>query len=195
MLPRSFDHTNAAPNIPNLEYKPRPSSLALDGDEGVNKEQDELDTYVDRLLLTSGVDERDLTEAAVTMNTDRQTYCTGISSMHQEMLVASKMSDNPFHHSKFPFDINTSFYADALKFVRTHLPKTYIQVLELRDTGHQFEAKDVIPTVQLISQLMNMTSSVNTSLTAMRSVFLKSSGLTNNGLDAIQRSGFSQTSR
>lgn len=189
----SLDHWNwAGEQEIHLEYDIRPSSLHL-GEEA--QDNDELDIYVERLLKTNSLGEETLKEAAASMNLDREAHCSGASQLHQEMLIATKHPDNPFHHSKFPFDVNQSYYSMAIQFARVHLPKNYHQILELRNFGHQYDVRDVIPTVQILAHLMRLTSPVNSALPAMKSVFLKSSGLTNNGLDATQRSGFSQGAR
>ena len=176
----------------HLEYGIRPSSIQLG-----ESEVDELEKHLDRLVKRGGAGEEQdgLKEAAAAMNADRQTFCTGSDLLHQEMMVATRLPENPFHHKNFPFDINRNFYVDAITFSRKNLPRTYKQVLELRTGGCQFGEKDVIPVVQLLSQLMCVTSPLNSALSAMRSMFLKGSGLTNRGLDATQRSGFSQGSR
>ena len=178
----------------HLEYSIRLSSLHLGGEEE-EEDKDELEMFVQRLIKADKMGEGILKNTAATMNQDRDANCSGSSLMHQEMLLATKNPDNPFHHSKFPFDINQSFYCKAIQFSRVHLPTAYYQILELRNFDHQYDERDVIPTVQILAHLMRLTSPVNSALPAMKSVFLKSSGLTNNGLDATQRSGFSQGAR
>lgn len=74
-------------------------------------------------------------------------------------------------------------------------PILYLRwVLDLRDPSHQTQAKDVIPVVQLVAQMMAMVSRSNSALAATKSVLLKSGGVSNDALDATQRSSFCQTS-
>ena len=176
----------------HLEYQLRPSSLHIDIEEDRDLEQHE--RVLKRLTKLEGVNKDDLINSARTMNQDRNNLSPSSNPVLEELLVASKHPDNPFHCRQFPFDVNTSTYATMMTFIKEQMPRTYHWVIQLRVGSHQSDEKDVIAAAQLVGQMMAMVSPKNSALAATKSVTLKSGGLTNSALDATQRSSFCQSS-
>ena len=176
----------------HLQYRLRPSTLHLE--EEVDRDQEEHERIIGRLTKIEGVQGEDLSDAAKMMNRDRNDDPATSDPVLEELLVATKHPENPFHYREFPFEVNTNTYAKMIVFIKEQMPKTYRWTIKLRDGRHQADTKNVIALVQLVGQMMAMVSPVNSALAATKSVTLKSGGLTNSALDAIQRSSFCQTS-
>lgn len=92
---------------------------------GEDKEQEHYQTMVERLTKVQGMGEDDLAEVAAMMNEDRNNNLQGSNSLLEELLVASRHKENPFHHSQFPFDINQNTYAVMIKFIKNEMPQVY----------------------------------------------------------------------
>ena len=146
-----------------------------------------------RLLLDLSPEKQmSLQEIAMQMNEDKP---TGPNPMLEEMVVALKREDSPFHHSAFPFNVNHNNYVSILTFSRLHMNLAYKDILSLRPSSYQYDSKDVFAVAQLLSQKAAMVDRSSTSMAKLQTVLLKSGGLSNNALDATQKSSFSQTSQ
>ena len=156
----------------------------------------EADAYLDeceeRLVKKQGeAEDMSPDEMARVMNEDRPEVP---KPMVEEMVVALRRPENPFHYSTFPHDINKNHFVTIIQFSRVHLPLTYAMCLSLKPSSTQFVSKDVFTVAELLSLIVNMVDPKCTSLKQLHTVVLKAGGLSNSTLDATQRSGHCQTS-
>ena len=108
-----------------------------------------------------------------------------------EMILALKREDSPFRSRQFPPNINKNNYCDIILFSRLNMPKIYRLLLSLYSTDHQFTSSDIFPLAQVLSELAAMINNKNTAMRKVRTLLLKSSGLTNDGLASMAKSGLS----
>ena len=133
-----------------------------------------------------------LADVVETMNTDRNH--DDPSPMVEEMIVALRREDSPFHFTKFPTNVNQNNYVSIINFSKAHMPRAYENCLSLKASNKQFEVTDVFKVAQLLSQMSSMLSCRNSCLQQQNSVFLKAGGLTNSAMDGLQRTGYCQGS-
>ena len=156
----------------------------------------EADAYLDeceeRLVKKQGeAEDMSPDEMARVMNEDRPEVP---KPMVEEIVVALRRPENPFHYSTFPHNINKNHFITIVNFSRVHLPLTYAMCLSLKPSSTQFVSKDVFTVAELLSLIVNMVDPKCTSLKQLHTVLLKAGGLSNSSLDATQRSGHCQTS-
>ena len=164
-----------------------------DENEYESKEEAFLRECQRRLIFKSNSQQQaTLQEIATQMNEDKPNEP---NEMIEEMVVALKREDSPFHHSAFPFDVSENNYVNIITFSRLHMNRTYKDALSLRPGSHQYEPKDVFAVAQLLSQKAAMVDRASTSMAKLQTVLLKSGGLTNSALDATQKSSFCQTAQ
>lgn len=142
-----------------LVYTLRRSHLSKE----VDQDQDswvEFEELVKRLVKTDGAQEENLDEIARILNQDKfgDNSPSVLDPMHSELMLASKHPENPFHFSKFPFDVNEATFLRMIVFSKKNLPITYRWVLELKSDTHQLAGKDVVPIIQMIGDMMRLVS-------------------------------------
>ena len=116
------------------------------------------------------------------------------SKLLEEMISMRYASGNPL--ISFPPDINTNIYADIVNFALDHA-KEMILLLTSLTKKHEspISTQDIIRLAFTFSTLAQAASPPNNALKKTKSVSLRSSGLTNSGLDSLACAGISETSR
>ena len=116
------------------------------------------------------------------------------SKLLEQVLSLGNLSTNPM--KSFPVDINTNLYADIVNFGLDHAPDVILLLLNLtKKLETPLSAKDVIELAFTFSSLSEASSSQNKALKKIKSICLRSSGLTNAGLDSMAFVGATETSR
>ena len=162
--------------------------------DDMEEEMSKTDAYIKdvEMRLTENQEERDaatsIEQTVENLNQDRPWTERPIVD---EMILALKREDSPFQSRHFPPSINRNNYCDILEFSRLHMPKIYHLLLSLYSTDHQFSESDVFPLTQVLSELAAMVNNKNTAIRKVRTLLLKSSGLTNDGLSSMAKSGLS----
>ena len=113
--------------------------------------------------------------------------------MVEEIIIALQRPDSPFHHSAFPHNVNSNQYIVILQYSKAHMPLAYHHCLSFKPACTQYVTKDLFVIAQNLANMVHMVDNRSSSLHKLNTVLLKSSGLSNAGLDATQRSGHSQT--
>ena len=109
----------------------------------------------------------------------------------EEMLAALDREDSPFHSRQFPPTVNKNNYCTILEFSSVHMRKIYLLILSLYPTSHQFSKEDVFPICQVLSEMSFMVNKTNTAMKKVKTLLMKTSGLTNDGLESTQKAGIS----
>lgn len=109
-------------------------------------------------------------------------------------MCLSKVSCNPLQ--QFPPNINTNIYSDIIGFALEYAPDFLLLIVNLT-VKHEnpLEEKDVIKIAYLFAQLASSVSVKNSSMKKIKSITLKSNGLTNEGMDCLAAVGPVETSR
>ena len=116
------------------------------------------------------------------------------SKLLEQLMSLESHSSNPL--KSFPVDINSNVYADIVNFALDNASDVILLLLNLTKMHEKpISAKDVVELAFSFSTLAESTSSKNNSLKKIKSICLKSSGLTNAGLDALASVGLAESSR
>ena len=117
------------------------------------------------------------------------------SSKLLEQLLSMGLNDrNPL--KTFPTDINTNLYADVVNFGIDYAKDVIMLITSLtRNKESPISTSDVVSVAFLLSSLAKAASRVNNAVTKTKSICLRSSGLTNSGLDSLSAVGVAVTSR
>ena len=118
---------------------------------------------------------------------------TNSKILEQLFALVSKPS-NPL--ISFPPNLNSNVYADIVNFAIENAPDVIKLITSI---SVKFESpvlkEDIIKIATIFSYLANAANENNNSLKKSKSIAIRSSGLTNSGLDALSAIGFSETSR
>ena len=122
-------------------------------------------------------------------------FSTLINSKYLEQLLnLSQVSTSPL--LKFPPDINSNLYSDIIEFALEYAPDFLLLIVNLAiKHENPLDEKDVIKVAYLFAQFASSVSSKNSTMKKIKSISLKSSGLTNEGLDCLAAVGVVETSR
>ena len=116
------------------------------------------------------------------------------SQLLEQLLSLSSTPGNPL--KSFPVDVNRNVYADVVHFAIDNAPDV---ILLLTSLTKKFESpissSDIISLAFSFSSLAEAASSLNKAVKKTKTVCLRSSGLTNSGLDAHSPTGAVETSR
>ena len=116
------------------------------------------------------------------------------SRLLEQLLALNSVPENPL--KAFPVDVNTNVYADIVNFA---IDNAQDVILLLTSLTKKFESpvstSDVISLAFSFSSLAENASSHNKAIKKTKSVCLRSSGLTNSGLDSLSAVGVVETSR
>ena len=116
------------------------------------------------------------------------------SKLLEQLMSIGSLSNNPM--KSFPVDINTNVYADIVHFALDHAKDVFLLLATLTKKHETpISAKDVIELAFSFSSLAESASSHNKALKKIKSISMRSSGLTNAGLDSLSSVGASETSR
>ena len=116
------------------------------------------------------------------------------SKLLEQLMAIGSLSGNPL--KKFPVDINTNIYADIVNFALDHAKDVLLLLTSLTKKNETpISTKDVIELAFSFSSLAESVSSQNKALQKIKSITMKSNGLTNAGLDAMAAVGATETSR
>jgi hypothetical protein len=116
------------------------------------------------------------------------------SKLLEQVLSLGLKKDNPL--SNFPPDLNKNLYQEIIDFAFIHATDLLLTLLTLT-VKHEspIEAKDVVHLAFLFATLAEFVSSDNNVMKKTKSIALKSSGLTNQGLDSLSSVGAAVSSR
>ena len=122
-------------------------------------------------------------------------FSTLINSKYLEQLLnLGSASDSPLH--KFPPNINSNLYSEIIELALNHAPDFLLLIMNLTIKHESpLTEKDVIRTAFLFAQFASSVNSKNNVLRKIKSISLKCSGLTNEGLDCLATVGAAETSR
>ena len=116
------------------------------------------------------------------------------SKILEQLLSLGSVPDNPL--GSFPPDVNSNIYSDIMNLA---LDKAEDAILLLTAISKKHEdpisAKDVVHLSYSFSTLAEAASSKNMALKKLKSLSLRTSGLTNSGLDSFSSIGVAETSR
>ena len=116
------------------------------------------------------------------------------SKLLEQILSLGLMKGNPL--SSFPPDQNRNLYQDVIEFALLHAEDVLSTLLTLT-VKHEspVEGKDVVQLAYLFATLAEFVSAENNVMKKTKSLSLKSSGLTNQGLDSQNAVGATVSSR
>ena len=116
------------------------------------------------------------------------------SRLLEQLLSLNSTPGNPL--KSFPVDINKNVYAEIVNFA---IDNAQDVILLLTSLTKKFESpistSDIISLAFSFSSLAEAASSQNKAVKKTKSVCLRSSGLTNSGLDSLAAVGVVETSR
>lgn len=116
------------------------------------------------------------------------------SKLLEQMLSLESNPGNPL--KTFPVDINCNVYADIINFGLENASDVILLLLSLMKKHETpISTKDVMELAFTFANLAESVSSENRALKKIKSICLKSSGLTNAGLDSLATVGAAETSR
>ena len=116
------------------------------------------------------------------------------SKLLEQLLALGSVSGNPL--KSFPLDVNTNAYVDILHFALDNSEDVLLLLTALtKKNENPISSQDVIDLAYLFSTLAEAACSRNNSLKKTKTLCLKSSGLTNSGLDSLASVGGAETSR
>ena len=116
------------------------------------------------------------------------------SKLLEQILSFGSLQANPL--KTFPIDINTNLYADIANFALDHAPDFILLLLSLtKKMETPVSAKDVIELSFSFASLAESCSSQNKALKKIKSICMKTNGMTNAGLDHEAASGAAESSR
>ena len=169
-------------NTTDLTYK------IVEDEEDLSKEDKFIRECEDRLIVNIVEQEQALTVQDVVkiMNRDRPTEPQQI---YEEMIIALKREDSPFHSSQFPPNVNENSYSRIVLFSSLHMKQMYKLLLSLFPTTHQFSEDDIFPLAQTLSQLAVMVQRKSIAMKKLKTTIFKTNGLTNVGLGNAMKSG------
>lgn len=112
------------------------------------------------------------------------------SKLLEELLSLRSATGNPL--TSFPPDVNTNIYADVVNFALDN-SKDVLLLLTSLTKKHEspITAQDIVSIAYTFSSLSQAASSSNNALKKTKSVNLRTSGLTNAGLDSLACAGIS----
>ena len=165
--------------------------IMVEETEQLSKEDQHVKDCENRLIVNQEKSNQPTFEDIVSeLNKDRP---RAPSPMVEEIIVALKRSDSPFHHSKFPHDVNSNQYIDIIAFSKLHMPLAYHHCLLFKPPCTQFVTRDLLVIAQELANMAHMVESRSSSLHKLNTLLLKSGGLSNTALDSMQRVGHCQT--
>ena len=116
------------------------------------------------------------------------------SKLLEQLISIEALSSNPLR--SFPVDVNSNVYADIINFALDNASDVIMLLLTLtRKHETPISTKDVVELAFSFSTLAESASSQNKALKKIKSISMKSSGLTNSGLDSLASVGAAETSR
>ena len=122
-------------------------------------------------------------------------FSTLINSRYLEQLLSlATISDSPL--LMFPPDINSNLYSDIIDLALKHAPDFLLLIVNLTiKHENPLDEKDAVKIAYLFAQFASSVSSKNSTLKKIKSITMKSHGLTNEGLDCLASVGVVETSR
>ena len=116
------------------------------------------------------------------------------SKLLEQILSMESLPANPL--KSFPIDINTNIYADIVHFALDHAQDVILLLLNLtKKLETPVSSKDVVELAFSFSSLAESASSQNKAMKKIKSICMRSCGLTNAGLDLLAAAGAAETSR
>ena len=116
------------------------------------------------------------------------------SQLLEQLLSLGSFEENPL--KSFPVDVNSNIYSDIMNFALENARDVMLLLTALtKKQENPICPKDVIQLAYSFSSLAEAANSQNNSLKKVKSLGLRSTGLTNSGLDSLSQIGVSETSR
>ena len=116
------------------------------------------------------------------------------SQLLEQLMSLGLSTENPL--KSFPVDVNSNVYSDIMNFALEHAQDVMLLLTTLtKKQENPISSKDVIELAYSFSFLAEAASSQNNSLKKIKSLGLRSTGLTNSGLDSMSQVCVSETSR
>ena len=160
-----------------------------------SKHQDALDIDVVKKMLNDCQTEDEMFKV-LWLNPQFQSKFSSLfsSKLLEQLMALGSLSGNPLN--TFPVDINTNVYVDVIHFALDNA-KDVVLLLAALTRKHEtpISAKDVIELAFFFSTLAESVSIHNKALKKIKSISMRSSGLTNAGLDSLSAVGVAETSR
>ena len=116
------------------------------------------------------------------------------SKLLEQLMSLGSVSGNPLQ--SFPVDVNTNVYSEIMNFALDNAEDVILLLTALtKKHENPISAKDVIEIAYSFASLAEASCSQNNSLKKLKSLCLRTSGLTNAGLDSLANIGVAETSR
>ena len=116
------------------------------------------------------------------------------SQLLEQLLSIGSKAENPLR--SFPVDVNSNAYADIMNFALKNAEDVMLLLTALtKKKENPIMPKDVVDLAYSFSALAEAASSKNNCLKKIKTLSLRSTGLTNSGLDSLAHIGVSETSR